>query len=158
MNKFDFKKWYYEKRLKTPELFDNDFPKNNSYIKLIYEGNIVYAKFKGISNNDNSYCIFNIKRHKKSNLNKLIEFINFNYNIDLSIFKNKNQYINNLNIDSIQCNIPKELFIKLDNNLYIDFSTTSQIIHNLNNIAYTRQKPDDLNIPLENIIKVFYIN
>ena len=36
MNEFNFNKWYHEKRLKTPELFDNDYPKNNSYIKLIY--------------------------------------------------------------------------------------------------------------------------
>ena len=158
MNEFKFKKWYYEKRLKTPELFNDDLPKNNSYIKLIYNGTIVYAKFKGIDILDDSYCIFTIKREKISPFNKLIDFINNNCYINLSFFKNKNLYINNGFDINQTCHIPKELIVKLDNNLYIDFSTTSQITHYLHNIAYTQEKPDDLKIPLENIIKVFYIN
>jgi hypothetical protein len=150
MNKFNFKDWY-DKRIK--KIIIQELPKKNSYISLIYNGNIVYAKYKGVDKYQNDYCIFKIKRTFLSTRNKFIHNINKIFNINISFLCGKN--IENNIENNIELSIPKILCVRLNKNLYINFSTTSNITDYLYNIAINKQIDNIFDIPLQNLINVF---
>ena len=137
MNKFNFKDWY-DKRIK--KIIIQELPKKNSYISLIY-------KYQ------NDYCIFKIKRTFLSTRNKFIHNINKIFNINISFLCGKN--IENNIENNIELSIPKILCVRLNKNLYINFSTTTNITDYLYNIAINKQTDNIFDIPLQNLINVF---
>ena len=154
MQGYNFNQWYNDKAIYLSNL-PNQYPKKNIYIRLIHHGNIVFAKFKGFDSNDSNICILYIKSYKKTKVNKLIDFLNEHYLLNFTFLKNNNKYINHINVDKIEIHMPKELLVKLDTNLYINFSSTTYITHYLYNIAYYQIVKNNLNIPLNNLIRIF---
>ena len=154
MQSYNFNQWYDNKASFLSKL-PNQYPKKNTYIRLIHNGNIMLAKFKGFDSNDPDNCILHIKSHIKSKLNKLIDFINQYYSLNFSFLRNNDKRINNMDLDLIQIFIPKDLLVKLDTNLYMSFSSTSRITHYLYDIAYNQTHENVFGIPLENLIIVF---
>ena len=57
--------------------------------------------------------------------------------------------------NNIELSIPKILCVRLNKNLYINFSTTSNITDYLYNIAINKQIDNIFDIPLQNLINVF---
>ena len=154
MKSFNYDQWNHNKAILLSNL-PHQYPKKNTYITLIHGLNIVFAKFKGFDPHDPELCILHIKSHIKSKLNKLIDFIDQHYSFDLSFLRNNNKLINHMDLDRIQIFMPKELLVKLDTNLYMNFSRISQITYYLHDIAYHQTPENDFGIPLENLIRVF---
>ena len=154
MQSFNYDQWNHNKATFLSNL-PNQYPKKNTYIRLIHGLSIVLAKFKGFDPNDSDICVLHIKSHIKSKVNKLLDFINQHYSFDFSFLKNNDKLINHMDVDRIQIFMPKEFLVKLDTNLYMNFSTTTHITHYLHDIAYHQTPENDFDIPLENLIRVF---
>ena len=154
MQSFNYDQWNHNKATLLSNL-PNQYPKKNTYIRLIHNRHIVFAKFKGFDSHNHNLCVLHIKSHIKSKLNKLVDFINENYSLDFSFLKNNDKLINHMNVDRIQIFMPKILLVKLDTNLYMNFLTITHITHYLHNIAYHQTPENDFDIPLENLIRVF---